>query len=205
LCNSINKHAFSLIHFSNKPFLGFCHSFWGKFTKKRHVLNIVNNIFCNFDVQINNQGEQPMKVNESTIQQIDYVLKKVAAKFPVGQEATQLTDIHLQVKQDSGELCAFDDDDKELARTVIEEWIDNKDEDFYESAKEIIKQRIHAMRDVVDNLSILKPYTFVLTDDDKENVTDLYLVDDDTVILDEELMKGLDKELDDFLKDLLSK
>jgi hypothetical protein len=146
-----------------------------------------------------------MKVNEQSVQQIDYVLKKVAAKFPADQEASQLTDIHLQVKQDSGELLAFDDDDNELARTVIEEWIDNKNEDFFEGAKEAIRQRIHALKSTIDNLSILKPYSFVLMDDDKENVTDLYLVDDDTVILDEELMKGLDKELDDFLHDLLSK
>ena len=146
-----------------------------------------------------------MKVNEQSVQQIDYVLKKVAAKFPADQEATQLTDIHLQVKQESGELLAFDDDDNELARTVIEEWIDNKNEDFYEDAKEVIRQRIHALKSTIDNLSILKPYSLVLMDDDKENVTDLYLVDDDTVILDEELMKGLDKELDDFLRDLLAK
>ena len=52
-------------------------------------------------------------------------------------------------------------------------------------------------------MSILKPYSFVLEDDDHENVAELYLVDDDTVIIDEELMAGLDKDLDDFLTDLL--
>ena len=52
-------------------------------------------------------------------------------------------------------------------------------------------------------MSILKPYSFVLEDDDKETIEELYLVDDDTVILHEELMAGLDKDLDEFLEQLL--
>ena len=52
-------------------------------------------------------------------------------------------------------------------------------------------------------MSILKPFSFVLEDDDKESLEELYLVDDDTAILNEELMTGLDKELDEFLDKLL--
>jgi hypothetical protein len=43
----------------------------------------------------------------------------------------------------------------------------------------------------------------VLEDDDKETIEELYLVDDDTAILHEDLMVGLDKDLDDFLDKLL--
>ena len=53
--------------------------------------------------------------------------------------------------------------------------------------------------------TILKPYSFVLVDEDKETVTELLLVDDDTMLVNDELLKGLDKELDDFLKELLEK
>jgi len=52
-------------------------------------------------------------------------------------------------------------------------------------------------------MSILKPYSFVLEDDDKETIEDLYLVDDDIVIIHEDLMSDLDKDLDNFLKKLL--
>ena len=52
-------------------------------------------------------------------------------------------------------------------------------------------------------MSILKPYSFVLEDDEKENVAELYLVDDDTVIIDPDLMEGLDKDLNEFLEKLL--
>jgi hypothetical protein len=42
-----------------------------------------------------------------------------------------------------------------------------------------------------------------LEDEDHENVEELYLVDDDIVIIDEELMKDLDSDLNNFLNNLL--
>ena len=60
------------------------------------------------------------------------------------------------------------------------------------------------LKEAWENVSILKPYSFVLVDDDKETVSDLYLVDDDTMIVDGELLKGLDEDLDGFLKKLLA-
>ena len=48
-----------------------------------------------------------MKATSQTIQQIERALRKIAAKYPLGREDLVLTDIHLQVKADSGELLAF--------------------------------------------------------------------------------------------------
>ena len=49
----------------------------------------------------------------------------------------------------------------------------------------------------------MKPFSFVLVDEDKETIAELLLMDDDTLLLNEELLKGLDEELDSFLKQLL--
>ena len=144
-----------------------------------------------------------MKATSQTIQQIERALRKIAAKYPLGREDLVLTDIHLQVKADSGELLAFNDDDEELTRCVVEQWMDNGDEDFYEEITPVLRQCIQNMKDTLENLSLLKPYSFVLVDEDKETLCDLYLVDDETVIVDGELLKGLDEDLDDFLKKLL--
>ena len=68
-----------------------------------------------------------------TIQQVERFIKKIAQKFPAqpsNEENAVLTDIHVRVSQDSGELLAFDDDDTEITRCVVEQWIDNKDENF---------------------------------------------------------------------------
>lgn len=145
-----------------------------------------------------------MKATAQTLQQIERALRKVAAKFPSGTDKLALTDIHLQVKSESGELLAFNDDDEELTRCVVEQWMDNKDENFYKGIVPVLRQCIQNMKDTLEALPILKPYSFVLIDDDKETVSELYLVDDETQILDGELLKGLDKELDEFLKKLLN-
>ncbi len=49
----------------------------------------------------------------------------------------------------------------------------------------------------------MKPYSFVLENDDKEHVAELYLADDDTIIVGQELMEDLDSDLDSFLDNLL--
>ena len=55
-------------------------------------------------------------------------------------------------------------------------------------------------------MSLLKPYSFVLVDEEKETVSELLIVDEeDTLLLSEDLLKGLDEELDAFLKELLEK
>lgn len=145
-----------------------------------------------------------MKANEQTLQQVERALRKVADKFPPMEEASQLTDIHLRVSQESGELTAFDDDDKEITRCVVEQWIDNKDDNFYNDVTSALRVVINKHKDSIDSMSILKPFSLVLEDDDKETIAELYVVDDDTVIIDEELMAGLDKDLDDFFAKLIS-
>ena len=82
-----------------------------------------------------------MKANEQTWQQLERAIKKIAEKFPAEAEPTLLTDIHIRVTQETGELMAFDDDDTELTRCVVEQWIDNKDDDFYESVTTIVHRQ----------------------------------------------------------------
>ena len=144
-----------------------------------------------------------MKANEQTLQQVERALRKVADKFPPMEEANQLTDIHLRVSQESGELTAFDDDDKEITRCVVEQWIDNKEDTFYKDVATVIRNVLNKQKKQIEEMSILTPYSFVLEDEDHENLEELYLVDDDTVIIDEDLMKDLDSDLDNFLNNLL--
>ena len=107
-----------------------------------------------------------MKATEQTIQQIERAIRKIAQKFPADEDTSMLTDIHLRVSQDSGELLAFDDEEQEINRCVIEQWIDNKDEDFYDQVTIILRNELKHMNKLVDNMGIMKPYSFVLEDDD---------------------------------------
>ena len=144
-----------------------------------------------------------MKANEQTQQQIERAIRKIAQKFPSDEDTSILTDIHLRASQDSGELLAFDDDDNEITRCVVEEWIDNKDDNFYQEITTLLRNILKRMRNTVDNLGILKPYSCTLENDDRENIAELYVADDETIIIDGDLMEGLDKDLDSFFDKLL--
>lgn len=144
-----------------------------------------------------------MKATEQTLQQIERAIRKVAEKFPADSETGLLTDIHLRVAQDTGELTAFDDDDKEITRCIIEQWIENKDDDFYEQITPIIRKCVEKQKKLIESMGLLKPYSIVLEDDEKDSIAELYVVDDDVVIIDPDLMQDLDKDLDDFLDKLL--
>ncbi len=144
-----------------------------------------------------------MKPTEQTIQQVERVLRKVTEKFPKTKEADLLTDIHLRVTQETGELVVYDDDDKEITRCVVEQWIDNKEDDFYKDVATALTNMLKKHKKQLEQMAILRPFSFVLENEDREHLAELFLVDDDTVILDEELMKGMDKDLDDFLAKLL--
>ena len=144
-----------------------------------------------------------MKPSEQTTQQIERFLKKIAQKFPANEDTSLVTDVHIRVSQDSGELLAVDDDDKEITRCVVEQWIGYTDEDFYDNVECVLHNTIATFNILADNLGILKPYSFVLENDDKDTVGELYIADDDTVIIGKDLMEGLDSDLNSFLDTLL--
>ena len=144
-----------------------------------------------------------MKMNEQTIQQVDRAISKIADKFRASDDTALFTDIHLRVNQDTGELVAFDDDDNEVNRCVVEQWIDNRDDDFFERVTTFLRKRLTVNARLVDKLCIVKPYSFVLENEEKEPVAELYVADDETVIFDPIDVEALERDLDDFMKELL--
>lgn len=139
------------------------------------------------------------------LQQIQRALRHVATRFPKEQEPV-LTDISLRVYPHSGEVRFFDDEENELMRIVIPEWIKgSRDEDFYQKVTPILQEAISGVRqEVIDNMSLLRPYSFVLQDEDGETLSDLYLVDDqETMILSGSLLEGLDDDLNTFFENLM--
>lgn len=143
------------------------------------------------------------KATEQTTQQIERFLKKIAQKFPPCEDSSVVTDIHVRVSQGSGEMLAFDDDDNEVTRCVVEQWINNNDEDFYNGVEQTLISTFSALSTIADSLGILKPYSFVLENDDKDTIAELYIADDDTVIIGKDLMEELDSDLNLFLEKLL--
>lgn len=149
-----------------------------------------------------------MKMSEQSRASIVSALKTALCWYASEGDETVVTDIHLQPNSESGELIIFDDDDQELSRTIINEWVEYESDDFYTVVEPILRAEVEALKESgkLEKLCLMKPYSFVLVDEDKETVAELLLVDEDeTLLLNDELLKGLDEELDAFLKDLLER
>ena len=144
-----------------------------------------------------------MKASEETVAKLQRVDKKIAQKLPATDHPVLMSDIHLCVSQDSGEVLAYDDNDNEITRCVVDEWIDSKENDFYDMVAVVLRDELMRMHEVVENLGILKPYSFILENDEREHCAELYLVDSDIKIIGGDLMQGLEADLDKFLDNLL--
>ncbi len=146
-----------------------------------------------------------MKVSQSSLSQLGNTIKKAVSRYNCACEQTIVTDIHLQANPTSGELVIFNDEDEELARTTIEEWMNYEGEDFNSDTERTLSTLLNEMKSAgdFDKMTNLKPFSFVLVDEDKETLAELLLMDDDTLMVNDELLKGLDEELDEFLKKLL--
>ncbi len=144
-------------------------------------------------------------MNNQTILQIERALRKVSEKLAGFYENPPYTDLLLQVNPESGELRIYNDNDEELTRCVVEAWIESKDEIFFETAEALLRREIEDNKALCEKFNLLKPYSLVMIDDDKETLAELLYVDDDTIVLDGNLMEGLSDDLDAFWEKLAAK
>lgn len=141
------------------------------------------------------------KQSDSSLQK---AIEAMVKQF-VTTETTTITDFHFHVNTENGNMDIFDDDDNTLASTHISEWEKMDHENCYDLIESVLRSKLSEMQKsgVLDNMNILKPYSCLLVDDDKETIVDLLYIDDDTFIINDDLMKDFDKEMDEFLKKLL--
>lgn len=145
-----------------------------------------------------------MKISNQTATQINQILDELIKRYSPGTDPCSMTDLSFQVNQETGELIVLDDRDDEIVGMTIDEWIDNQEEDFDDYVAQVLRKMIVKRITELEALSIVKPYSFLLVDGNNETVTELYLVDDDEVVFEkQELMAGLEKDLDDFINRLM--
>ena len=142
-----------------------------------------------------------MSLSRETQEMLQNAITKMATRY-ISAEESNVTDFHIRVNGDNGELTIFDDDDNTLARVHIKEWEGEHNEAVYEKELQNELAKMHK-KGAFDSLNIVKPYSFVLTDEDGQSIVDLLIIDDDTLILSTDLLEGFDEEMNAFLKKLL--
>ena len=142
-----------------------------------------------------------MSLSRETQEMLQAAVKKMANNYITAEESS-VTDFHIKVNRENGELTILDDDDKTLARVHIKEWEDEHEDAAIEKElqSELSKMQQQGM---FESLNIAKPYSFVLTDEDDQSIVDLLIIDDDTLMLNADLLEGFDEEMNSFLKKLL--
>ncbi len=147
-----------------------------------------------------------MEFGQKAQSQLKSLIKKSLDMYILDMDSTSIiTDIHLQPLQETGELVIYNDDE-ELVRGTVKAFSECKDDDFYSEAESVLRNALQSLRGEAffKQLIISKPYGFVMIDEDKETLAELLIVDDEeTLLLGDPLLKGLDKELDDFLDQLI--
>ena len=141
--------------------------------------------------------------SEQSVRQVDRFIKKIIQKFPTDVEPVIFTDIHVRISSESGDIMAYDDEDVEITRCVVEDWIDCKNPNFYDFAAQLLRCRLNVLSSEIDSMGILRPYSFVLENDEKEHISELYISDDNINIIGGDIMDGWDKDLDDFWDKLM--
>lgn len=144
-----------------------------------------------------------MNVSAKTLKQLESALESIVAKCPTMKQQAVLSDIYMMVTPATGELYVFDDDDRELCRIVVEEWKRDNVEETLRRAQKVLQELLKTHHERLETINMLRPFSFVLVDEAHETLAELYLVDDDTILIPGELMEGLDDDLDAFLKQLM--
>jgi hypothetical protein len=133
------------------------------------------------------------------------VFQTIISTYTRTDDEAVLTDIHFQPVNDTGELFVFDDEDEPIAHTVVESWADLSSDAFLPTVRADLEKAIATANaeGALEKLSIFKPYSLVLVDDDRETICDLLFVDDDTLVLSDQLLADLDSDLDSFFENLM--
>lgn len=144
-----------------------------------------------------------MKISNESNNLINKCLDRLVSRY-TGLEDEVVTDIHFQPLFQTGELLIFDDEDEVLDHLDIPEIRGLNNRSAVKEVEVLLHKSLENHRKQFESLSILKPFSFVMVDADKETICELLLIDDELIMANDELLKDLDKDLDDFLKQLLA-
>lgn len=149
-----------------------------------------------------------MSTNNSKVQTvIEAAFQTAIDRLAADTAGNLLSDLYVQVDQETGELQIYDEEEHLIEKTIIYDWVNSQEaeEQFVKRVVGILKNVLatFATKHSFDAPRFLKPFSVSLTDEDFVVVEELMFLDDDLLRLDDPLLQNLDKDLDDFLAKLL--
>jgi hypothetical protein len=150
-----------------------------------------------------------MSANNAKVQSvIESVFQSIVTKLAGDASGVLVSDLFIQVDQESGEVQIFDDAENLLDKVVIFDWI-NKNEDeatfiirITSTLKVVLSLLTSKGAFAKQNISI--PFAVSLTDEDFSVIEELLFIDEEILRVDDPLLQNLDEDLDLFIAKLLS-
>lgn len=147
-----------------------------------------------------------MNLSHSSAALLHEALQTVVRLYSGEEDQLVSTDFYLMPSREEGSLRVFNDDDEEIAQATVPEWNGYEFDSFYQEVEADLTtaiQEVNAEGDL-ERLAVWMPYSFVLVDEARETIADLLLVDDDTLLVTDSLLQGLDEDLNKFLEQLMA-
>lgn len=146
-----------------------------------------------------------MKLSSTSTAALNAALCKISALYSGEEDQLLSTDFYFMPSQE-GRLYVFNDNDEEIATAEVPEWKEYQHETFYTEVETELREAIKAANGEgeLERLAVWMPYSFVLVDEERESIAELLLVDEDTLLVTDSLLEGLDDELNAFIDKLLN-
>ncbi len=146
-----------------------------------------------------------MKLSPTSTAALNAALCKISALYSGEEDQLLSTDFYFMPSQE-GRLYVFNDNDEEIAIAEVPEWKEYQHETFYTEVETELREAIKAANGEgeLERLAVWMPYSFVLVDEERESIAELLLVDEDTLLVTDSLLEGLDDELNAFIDKLLN-
>jgi hypothetical protein len=147
-----------------------------------------------------------MNLTPSSTASLSEALGKIVALYSGEEDQLVSTDFYFQPSLEDGSLTIFNDNDEEIAIAEVPEWKEYQHETFYTEVETELREAIKAANGEgeLERLAVWMPYSFVLVDEERESIAELLLVDEDTLLVTDSLLEGLDDELNAFIDKLLN-
>lgn len=137
-------------------------------------------------------------INKALTPVLESAIKKSIRKFSEQNSENILSDLYLFFDDEELTLHFYDDMDNELFFVQLE---NVTEEELKNTARFVLHQL--EKEHYFDKDYIFKPFSVSLIDKEFMVLEELIFVDDDTLKLEDNLLVNLNKELDDFFKDLM--
>lgn len=135
-------------------------------------------------------------------------IKEALSVFDKKNQGDTLSDVYIRIDEDNSKICIFDDMENLLTEKNIEVWTEDESSDESLLEKVFVKTAKSALQELnkegaFNKEFLFKPFSINLVDEHFIISEELLFLDDDNLKLDSEALINLDKELDDFLQNLM--